>query len=156
MLEAIEGLYLSAEQNCEARNDAAASKFERCKDLNMGRKSPQEKKILSYEKDGRNSYGESDKGSRKRIRRRKAWVHRTMRHAITQVLGPAKHDEPDTIDSVDTTAIRRKSWKKGADMPLVHVVDSSLQQRKRRKIIEAVPETSGLQREAKRRLRRRK
>jgi hypothetical protein len=103
-----------------------------------------------------NSYGESDKGSRKRIRRRKAWVHRTMRHAITQVLGPAKHDEPDTIDSVDTTAIRRKSWKKGADMPLVHVVDSSLQQRKRRKIIEAVPETSGLQREAKRRLRRRK
>jgi hypothetical protein len=122
----------------------------------MGRKSPQEKKILSYEKDGRNSYGESDKGSRKRIRRRKAWVNRTMRHAVTQVLGPAKHDKPDAIDSVDTTAIRRKPWKKGADVPLVHVVESSLQQRKRRKIIDSVPEPSPLQLEAKRRLRKRK
>jgi hypothetical protein len=122
----------------------------------MGRKSPQEKKILSYEKDGRNSYGESDKGSRKRVRRRKAWVNRTMRHAVNQVLGPAKHDQPNTVDTVDTTAIRRKPWKKDADMALVHVVASSLEQRKRRKIIDAVPEPSELQLEAKRRLRKRR
>jgi hypothetical protein len=122
----------------------------------MGRKSPQEKKILSYEKDGRNSYGESDKGARKRIPRRKTWVNRTMRHAVTQVLGTAKRDKPDAIADVDTTTIRRKAWKKDADLALVHVVESSLQQRKRRKIIDAVPEPSPLQLEAKRRLRRRR
>jgi hypothetical protein len=122
----------------------------------MGRKSPQEKKILSYEKDSRNSYGESDKGARKRIPRRKTWVNRTMRHAVTQVLGPAKHAKPDAIDNVDTTAIRRKPWKKGADLPLVHVVESSLKQRQRRKMFDADPEPSPLQLEAKRRLSKRK
>lgn len=34
----------------------------------MKQKTPQEKKALSYAKDCRNTYGESDKGSRKTIR----------------------------------------------------------------------------------------
>ena len=37
----------------------------------MARKSPQEKKALSYAKDRRNNYGENDKSSRRNIRRNK-------------------------------------------------------------------------------------
>jgi len=41
------------------------------------RKSPAEKKIESYVRDGRNIYGEIGKSSRKWIPSRKAWVNRT-------------------------------------------------------------------------------
>ncbi|UGT42762.1 hypothetical protein LTV02_04940 [Nocardia yamanashiensis] len=40
------------------------------------RKSPQEKKSLSYAKDRRNDYGENDKSSRRNIRRNKRFPHR--------------------------------------------------------------------------------
>ncbi len=38
----------------------------------MARRTPQEKKALSYVKDRRNDYGENDKSSRKNIRREQA------------------------------------------------------------------------------------
>lgn len=40
-------------------------------DLVTRRRSPQEKKALSYARDRRNVYGENDKSSRKNIRRNK-------------------------------------------------------------------------------------
>ncbi len=49
-------------------------------------KTPQEKKRLSYANDCRNSYGESDKGSRKSIRRNKANSNRRLRRAVVQAL----------------------------------------------------------------------
>ena len=52
----------------------------------MKGKTPQEKKILSYAKDCRNVYGESDKGSRKSIRRNKTFPTRAYRKNINNLL----------------------------------------------------------------------
>ena len=49
-------------------------------------KTPQEKKRLSYAKDCRNVYGESDKGSRISIKRNKTFPNRAYRHRVTQAL----------------------------------------------------------------------
>jgi hypothetical protein len=51
-------------------------------------KTPQEKKVLSYQKDRRNTYGESVHGARKAIPQRKAWVNRSYRHGVRQQLTP--------------------------------------------------------------------
>jgi hypothetical protein len=79
-------------------------------------RSPQDKKILSYLKDRRNSYGEHDKGSRKAIPARKAWVNRTYRRAVRQVTR-TEADEVDQLAS-DVAAVRRKPWKKSPDRSL--------------------------------------
>jgi hypothetical protein len=50
------------------------------------RRSPAEKKSLSYAKDRRNSYGENDKSSRKNIPRKKRVPHRADRHREHQTL----------------------------------------------------------------------
>ncbi|MFE2009824.1 hypothetical protein [Streptomyces sp. NPDC059491] len=48
----------------------------------MERRTPQEKKRLSYLKDHRNNYGENDKSSRKSIRRNKRFPNSAnRRHA---------------------------------------------------------------------------
>ena len=47
---------------------------------------PAEKKRLSYERDGRNTYGENSKASRKAIPRFKAASNRTMRHNTKQIV----------------------------------------------------------------------
>ena len=69
------------------------------------RRTPQDKKILSYLKDRRNSYGEHDKGSRKTIPARKAWVNRTYRHAVKQIT----RTEVDEIDELSKRCCRRAS-----------------------------------------------
>ena len=46
------------------------------------RKTPQEKKILSYAKDCRNNYGENDKSSRKAIPRRKQQQRQNERRVL--------------------------------------------------------------------------
>ncbi len=59
------------------------------------RRSPQEKKRLSYSRDRRNYYGENDKSSRKNIARHKRRRHRAERHSVRQHLaaaGPAGED----------------------------------------------------------------
>jgi hypothetical protein len=60
------------------------------------RRSPQEKKRLSYSRDRRNYYGENDKSSRKNIARHKRRRHRAERHSVRQHLaaatGPADVD----------------------------------------------------------------
>lgn len=87
----------------------------------MRRKSPQEKKQLSLEKDGRNTYGENDKASRKNIPRAKARVNRANRRAdsvaLTGVIGAPDED----IDASAEDAVlgrRRKVWRKVPDRPL--------------------------------------
>ena len=53
------------------------------------RRSPQEKKRLSYTKDRRNNYGENDKSSRTSIAHHKRRRHRTERHHAHQQLSTA-------------------------------------------------------------------
>jgi hypothetical protein len=110
-------------------------------------RSPQDKKVLSYLKDRRNSYGEHDKGSRKTIPARKAWVNRTYGRAVRQVT----RTEADEIDELasDVTAVRRKPWKKVPDRPLGHHLNNRWRVRQERSGNE--PSTSELREEAIRR-----
>jgi len=110
-------------------------------------RSPQDRKVLSYLKDRRNSYGEHDKGSRKTIPARKAWVNRTYRRAVRQVT----RTEADEIDELasDVTAVRRKPWKKVSDQPLGHHLNNRWRVRQERGGNE--PSTSELREEAIRR-----
>jgi hypothetical protein len=87
----------------------------------VARKTPQEKKELSYAKDRRNGYGENDKSSRKNISLRKRLVNRANRHAAQQAL----HGAVGVTDSASEEAAeqkaaakRPKSWRKRADVPL--------------------------------------
>lgn len=84
-------------------------------------KSPQEKKRLSLERDGRNVYGENDKASRKSIPRAKSRVNRANRRAdsvaLSGVIGP-----PDEVvdDAAEQKLLgkRRKVWRKWPDQRL--------------------------------------
>ncbi|WP_424527727.1 hypothetical protein ACOZ38_00010 [Sphaerisporangium viridialbum] len=98
----------------------------------MRRRSPQEKKRLSYAKDRRNDYGENDKSSRKNIPRNKRAPHRANRHRAAQVLEAAR----GAVDEVAEAAVeerllsrRPKSWKKYPDAPLGEVVQQTLARR---------------------------
>ena len=116
-----------------------------CHALDMGRKrSPQEKKILSYLKDGRNKYGENDKAARKAIPARKAWVNRTYRRTLRQAVCHGAADIEDNVASV-----RRKGWKKWADEPLASHLNYRWRIRQERGGNE--PSTSTLREEALRR-----
>ena len=76
------------------------------------RRSPQEKKRLSLKKDFRETYGESDKGARKTVPKRKAKGQRQLRRGIKAVLdrglGP---DEDGAVEAV-AKALDRKRWRK--------------------------------------------
>jgi len=98
----------------------------------MKRKTPQEKKALSYAKDRRNAYGESDKGSRKSIRRNKTFPSRAYRKAVNDILqGAVGEIDLAKAESVDVKAkeIKRRKWKKYPDKPLGEIVASRLERR---------------------------
>ncbi|TDD60624.1 hypothetical protein [Actinomadura rubrisoli] len=97
------------------------------------RKSPQEKKRLSYLKDRRNFYGENDKSSRKNIPRNRKLKHRAARHRANQAVYTAGQ-APDGLEEDAFT--RRLSgrrpaslWRKQADAPLSEVVEYRLRRR---------------------------
>lgn len=102
----------------------------------MSRWSPQERKALSYAKDRRNDYGESDKGSRKSIRRNKRTPHRADRRREHQVLaeaaGPA---DVETAEAAEARLADRPLkwriawWRKGADAPLGEYVEDRIRRR---------------------------
>ncbi|MEU8899464.1 hypothetical protein [Nocardia sp. NPDC048505] len=85
------------------------------------RKTPQEKKRLSYAKDRRNDYGENDKSSRKNIPRSRALAHRANRHfdaqALTRSVGPVDAEGADHTEQRVRTH-RRRIFRKRADTPL--------------------------------------
>ena len=105
------------------------------------RRDPREDKILSYQRDRRNTYGESPHASRKLIRFRKAWVNRAYRRQI--------HQEPDDVGQ-RADLLRRQPWRKGADTPLGQVVEWRRGRRANAEVEEA-PEPSEAQLEARRR-----
>lgn len=108
---------------------------------------PREDKILSYQRDRRNTYGESPRASRKLIRFRKAWVNRAYRRQMHQELDPS--NEPDDVGQ-RAELVRRKPWRKGADTPLGQVVEWRRGRRSDAQGDEA-PEASEAQLEARRR-----
>lgn len=84
------------------------------------RLTPQEKKVLSYQKDCQNSYGENDKGSRKSIPKRKALANRKIRLSGKADL-KAEVDGRESRGRLDQ-AIKTK-WKKVPDLPLGERLD---------------------------------
>jgi type II restriction/modification system DNA methylase subunit YeeA len=100
--------------------------------LHKSFKTPQEKKRLSYAKDCRRSYGESDKGSRKSIRRNKTFPNRAFRKNINDVLhgaiGEVDLEKAETID-VKAKQIKRRKWKKWSDRPLGEAVKDTVEDR---------------------------
>lgn len=98
----------------------------------MTRKTPQEKKRLSYVKDHRNDYGENDKSSRKSIRRNKRSPNSANRRhahtALTAVLGSPDDIRADAVEQ-RINGRRPKRWQKFPDLPLGAFVDGTLRHR---------------------------
>ena len=98
----------------------------------MTRKSPQEKKRLSYLKDRRNTYAENSKSSRRAIRRNKGDANRANRHhtrqGIAQATGSAN---PDISEAAETKVLGRRPrrWAKIPDEPLGQVIQRKLARR---------------------------
>ncbi len=98
----------------------------------MKQKTPQEKKALSYSKDRRNCYGESDKGSRKSIRRNKTFPSRAYRKNINDILqGTIGVIDLEKAEAVDVKAkeIKRRRWKKYPDRQLGKIIKERLEDR---------------------------
>ena len=98
----------------------------------MKRKSPQEKKKLSYERDRRNCYGEAPHAARKSIPLRKALRNRANRHYQNQQLnyqGPIPDE--DFVDELELMIYHRvpQEWEKYPDAPLCEVVAKKSRER---------------------------
>jgi hypothetical protein len=106
----------------------------------MERKTPQEKKRLSYQRDRRNTYGENDKSSRKNIPRAKRHPNRVNRRVARQSLSAAVGDAgASSLEQMDAELKHRrpKRWRKRADSPLALVVPRKLKRRVETGIISA-------------------
>ncbi|MEM7689704.1 MAG: hypothetical protein AAF291_11850 [Pseudomonadota bacterium] len=100
------------------------------------RRSPQEKKALSYAKDRRNCYGENDKASRKNIPRRKAKGHRSLRRRAASSLSRYEtlgEDEAALKENELVSDLNRKQrWRKSPDRPLADHVSEQAAKRQYR------------------------
>jgi hypothetical protein len=99
----------------------------------MRRRTPQEKKALSYTRDGRNCYGECDKGSRRAIKLNKLKPRRAFRRNINQLLqSEIQSINKEQLDLVEDRilSIRRRNWKKFPDLPLGEYVKLTLERRR--------------------------
>jgi hypothetical protein len=89
---------------------------------------PVEKKRLSYLKDCRSTYGESDKGARKTIPRRKAIENRNDRHVARHELAILRDRSESEADLIESSLVhdvyRVGGWQKVPDTPLGEVVKS--------------------------------
>src|SRR5687768_10174748 len=88
-------------------------------------RTPQEKKELSYAKDGRNTFAESRSKAHKAIARRKARANRAFRRAEARALAVP----PEADADVFVARVGRRSWKKIPDAPLGEYVAARLESR---------------------------
>lgn len=98
----------------------------------MTKRTPQEKKKLSYERDRRTVYGNSPQAARKCIPIRKALRNRANRHQQNQQIsyqGPTP--DPDLADQLESLVHHRapQQWKKYPDAPLAEVIASKSEDR---------------------------
>lgn len=97
------------------------------------RKTPAEKKKLSYERDRRNVYGENDKASRKSVALRKRLRARADRRRASQGLAPGAipHSIADG-DHLEAELLPTRDpgqWRKMPDVPLKQRVEARLKRR---------------------------
>lgn len=113
------------------------------------RRSPQEKKRLSYTRDRRNWYGENDKSSRKNIARNKRNQHRSRRHRTQQqlsaALGPVDEVVEESLDERLTRARSGSRWRKFPDTQLGLYVAGGLAKRVAKGISEARTEQARIE-----------
>ncbi|HZH32564.1 MAG TPA: hypothetical protein VEY11_17500 [Pyrinomonadaceae bacterium] len=91
----------------------------------MKKRTPQEKKKLSYERDRRNCYGEAPHAARKSIPLRKALRNRSNRHFQNQQLSYQGPTPDETLaDDLESLIHHRapQRWEKDPDVPLGEVV----------------------------------
>ena len=96
----------------------------------MRKRTPQEKKALSYAKDRRNCYGENDKSSRESIRLNKVLRTRAHRRNVNQILqseAPGVDAEESELIELKVRGKRRRQWHKFPDKPLGEVVRRMLE-----------------------------
>ncbi|WP_017586373.1 hypothetical protein [Nocardiopsis ganjiahuensis] len=92
------------------------------------RRSPQEKKFLSYQKDRRNNYGENDKSSRKNIARNKRRQARVPRRRAAEALAVTRGglDADSCAEAQERIEGRRPTerwvWSKWRDATLAQDV----------------------------------
>lgn len=99
--------------------------------MNRKQLTPQEKKLLTYLKDTRNTYGESRARSRFAIAKRKAIGHQAMRHEQKLILNEtlkAPNEEIEIIES-KMKSVEPKRWRKYPDKPLGKFVAGQLEKR---------------------------
>jgi hypothetical protein len=98
------------------------------------RRSPREKKELSYRKDRRNGYGENDKSSRRAIARNKRIGHRADRHrgrqGLAGALGRVDEHAATRAERRVSDGSRRR-WRKSPDIRLGEHVEAQLSRRVR-------------------------
>lgn len=99
----------------------------------MRKRTPQEKKELSYKRDRRNVYGEAPHAARKAIPLHKALRNRANRHVANQAVdyqGPAPDE--DLADELESRTHHRapQQWEKMPDAPLGKVVANKSRKRK--------------------------
>jgi hypothetical protein len=96
-------------------------------------RTPQEKKALSYANDGRNTYGENDKSSRKAIPARKAAESRNVRRKAGQALRTVERLDDAKAATIESSlrhdTDRVGGWTKAPDAPLGEFLE--LQARRR-------------------------
>jgi len=90
------------------------------------RRTPREKKLLSYAKDGRNAVAEARGKAHKAISKRKARANRAFRRAESVALDAAAHAGPDVETEVFVERAGRRSWRKSPDAPLGEYVAARL------------------------------
>lgn len=86
------------------------------------RLTPQEKKLLSYARDGRNTMAEARSKAHRAIRLRKQKANRALRHAENGAVGRIGLDEDDAF----VARTGRRSWRKYPDAPLAEYVQARL------------------------------
>jgi hypothetical protein len=118
------------------------------------RLTPQEKKLLSYTKDTRNTYAESHSRSRFSIARNKAYGHQALRHSQKLALKTLTKVTNEEIDIVEAKmkSVEPKRWRKFADSLLGEFVSILLKVREERGINEEL-KTSQILEKARRKAR---
>ena len=96
----------------------------------MPRKTPQQKKRDSYEKDRRNAYGESGARSRFAIARAKR-NRRSRERAAARRAADVAVDDPELAERMEGKAVAKHGgrWRKVPDQPLGAVIEQKLRRR---------------------------
>lgn len=99
----------------------------------MKKRTPQEKKKLSYQRDRRNVYGEAPHAARKSIPLRKALRNRSNRHYANQQLSyEAVGLDENLSDEIESRMNHKapQGWEKHRDAPLGEVIAEKTRKRK--------------------------